>query len=276
LSPANAPALSLSSPRSLIETVNELLRAKAAAGKRERYLVELRHALKLFCNGRGDRPLPSLTTLEIETWLNRPAWAPATRKSYLTDIRTLFNFSVRRGYLDRSPADGVERPCLEPRPPKIHTPVEVAAMLHTAARLDVDVARVLSLQYFAGIRPAEALRLVETDLLPQFVQVSAAASKIRQRRLVDILPALRSWLDVGGQLPVVNFVRRFRRVRAASGVVWSPDVTRHSFASYHLAEFRNADLTAHLLGHGDTQMLFRHYRELVTPDAAREFWAIRP
>ena len=35
-------------------------------------------------------------------------------------------------------------------------------------------------------------------------------------------------------------------------------------------------VTAHELGHRDTNMLYRHYRELVTQLDAREFWSIRP
>jgi len=52
-------------------------------------------------------------------------------------------------------------------------------------------------------------------------------------------------------------------------------VTRHSFVSYHLARFENAGKTALEAGHSET-MLFGHYRALVTPEAAAEFWAIVP
>ncbi|MCP4826337.1 MAG: hypothetical protein GY892_19810 [Shimia sp.] len=51
---------------------------------------------------------------------------------------------------------------------------------------------------------------------------------------------------------------------------------RHTFASYHLAHFCSADKTALEMGHRDTNMLFRHCRQLVTREAAEAFWAIRP
>jgi integrase len=51
---------------------------------------------------------------------------------------------------------------------------------------------------------------------------------------------------------------------------------RHTFASYHLAYHGSPDKTAHELGHRDTQMLYRHYRQLVTREAAEAFWAIWP
>jgi hypothetical protein len=68
---------------------------------------------------------------------------------------------------------------------------------------------------------------------------------------------------------------RVRQVIRASGVPWPQNVTRHSFVSYHLAEHENAAKTALEAGHSEA-ILFRHYRALVTPQAAAEFWAIRP
>ena len=51
---------------------------------------------------------------------------------------------------------------------------------------------------------------------------------------------------------------------------------RHTYASYHLAYHGSPDRTAHELGHRDTNMLYKHYRQLVTKDEAEAFWAIKP
>ena len=45
--------------------------------------------------------------------------------------------------------------------------------------------------------------------------------------------------------------------------------------SYHLARWKNAALTAFEAGHAEG-ILFRHYRELVTPEAARAFFDCYP
>jgi hypothetical protein len=68
---------------------------------------------------------------------------------------------------------------------------------------------------------------------------------------------------------------RLRAVTRAVAVPWPHNATRHSFVSYHLAQFQNAGKTALDAGHTE-QMLFAHYREIVQPAAAAEFWAIRP
>jgi len=45
--------------------------------------------------------------------------------------------------------------------------------------------------------------------------------------------------------------------------------------SYHLAEWQSASKTALEAGHTE-QILFNHYRELVTKEDAKEFWSITP
>jgi hypothetical protein len=44
---------------------------------------------------------------------------------------------------------------------------------------------------------------------------------------------------------------------------WPKDGLRHSYASYHLAKNQHAGLTSESIGHRDTNMLYRHYRDLI-------------
>lgn len=260
----------------VVDVVNELLVAKAAKGCRHRYLVQLRLSLVDLARTLGEgRPIADVRPADLEAWIMRPEWGAAARRSYLIDARTLFAFALRRDLVRTNPALAVEMPRREDSPPGIHTPAQVKRVLEAARLEDVDVCRLLAVQYFAGLRPAEAARISDADIAGGFVKVSGANSKTRQRRLVVVQPALEAWLGVGGSLPVLNRVRRYYRVREAAGVPWSHDVTRHSFVSYHLAHFRSAAGTAMEAGHSEA-ILFRHYREVVTPAAAAEFWAIRP
>jgi len=110
-----------------------------------------------------------------------------------------------------------------------------------------------------------------------FVEVPAFKAKTRQRRIVELSQNAKAWLSLGGPLPPVNQKEWLTWVRRKAGIIdWPQDALRHSFASYHLAKHGSADLTATQLGHRSTDMLFRHYRELVTKDDAEKFWAISP
>jgi predicted DNA-binding protein len=54
---------------------------------------------------------------------------------------------------------------------------------------------------------------------------------------------------------------------------WPENALRHSFVSYHLALYGDVARTEMQAGH-DRKVLFAHYRELVTKDAAEDFWAV--
>jgi hypothetical protein len=67
---------------------------------------------------------------------------------------------------------------------------------------------------------------------------------------------------------------RTQTVKAA-GMVWKYNALGHSFISYRLADTQNAAQVA-LEGGKSPQIVFKHYRELVKPEAAKAWFAIAP
>ena len=208
-------------------------------------------------------------------------WAVRTQRGYLADVRTLFNFAVKRGLARHNPANACELPSPDSAlPPGIHTPAEVRAVMLAVQKIDLDVCRHLAVRYFAGVRTSEVHRLDESHLRHDagLVEIPAAKSKTRRRRLITIQPNLAAWLAIGGVLRPIGAMS-VRAVIAqalrATGVEWKDNVTRHSFVSYHLAQFKSAAATALEAGHTEA-MTFAHYREIVTPAEAKEFWEITP
>lgn len=273
----NAHNLCPGSGVTLGSLVRDFLISRARANRSDRYLRQLRSSLAFWVQGRSSLDAASITTETIESWIDARGGATRTQRGYLMDLRTLFEWSVRRQILARNPAKDAELPQGAPeREIGIHSPDEVKRVLATAYRINPDVGRHLAVRYFAGLRSAEAHRIRESALLLDngLVEISATQSKTRSRRLVTIQPALRAWLDLGGSLVAMS-PNRVKAAIAAAGVAWPHNVTRHSFVSYHLAEFQNAGKTANEAGHSEA-MLYRHYRALVTPAAAKAFWELRP
>ena len=134
----------------------------------------------------------------------------------------------------------------------------------------------LAIGLFAGVRPLEIERLQKQDITECYIEITAANAKTRKRRLVNIAANLKKWLKISEELPPANKTKRLSRILKKTGLNWKPDIMRHSFASYHLALHESADKTALEMGHRDTQMLFRHYRELVTKEEAKAYWEIKP
>jgi hypothetical protein len=91
-------------------------------------------------------------------------------------------------------------------------------------------------------------------------------------------PGLRPHKKRAGRVaPAELFREHFDRSRTAAGVEpWPSNALRHSFASYHLAHFRDQNALALEMGHTNANMLYQHYRELVRPKEAARFWRLRP
>jgi integrase len=94
-------------------------------------------------------------------------------------------------------------------------------------------------------------------------------------------PNLREWLlplrKHKGNVTQDDFRYLFPAARISAGIAdWPGNALRHSFASYHLAHFKNAAELALEMGHTKQQMIFDHYRELVKPKEAERYWKIQP
>ena len=267
---------SLSPVPTLAEMVNRLMESKARAGRSDGYLSQLHHCFKHLCKGRGSKRVDQVTTAELESWVYSGEVSPRTVKGRVQYLNTLFTYAGKLGFCPNNPARALELPTLEPDPPGIHTPDEARRVLAEAFKQHRGVARGLAIRYFAGLRASEvaALPPEAVDVARLRIEVSARISKTRRRRLVTIQPNLAAWLAATTEMPADMF-KRVEKVWRAAGVAWPRNAPRHSFVSYHLAHFGSASKTALEAGHSEA-MLFAHYRALVTPEAAAEYWAIRP
>lgn len=119
----------------------------------------------------------------------------------------------------------------------------------------------------------------------KFISVRAESSKVQEPRHVEILPNLEAWLrkyrKIGG--PLVSNPTAFRRargrvVKAMKGARWSPDVCRHSFASYFYKAHGDRDRLAAMMGHSAmSREIEKHYKDATVGRAdAVKFWQIVP
>ena len=78
--------------------------------------------------------------------------------------------------------------------------------------------------------------------------------------------------------PVVTDPPVDRWIRPAAkraGIRWPYNVLRHSFISYRIALVKSADQVALEAGNSPA-IIFKHYRELVTEEQAREWFGVMP
>jgi hypothetical protein len=67
----------------------------------------------------------------------------------------------------------------------------------------------------------------------------------------------------------------FAQAGADAGVQLRINILRHTFGSYHYSLHHSENLTAAEMGNSPA-VVFRHYRTIVTPEAAARFWKLLP
>ncbi len=268
--------------RTVAEVVAELIAAKEARGKSARYLGDLSARLNRFAQSYAV-DISTVTTADVQRWLDGLKVAPQTAKNFRTVLFTLFQFAEQRGYILKgaNPVADTESISANGGAIEIYTAKEVTALLQAAS---ADFVPVLALGAFAGLRSAEAERLEwsDIDLAGGFITVASDKAKTRSRRLVPILPNLSAWLaPYAGQTGKVwkhgpNIIRAVRAESVeAAKTPWKDNALRHSFISYRLASIQDAAKVALEAGNSPG-VVFKHYRELVKPDAAAAWFAVKP
>src|SRR5262249_54285770 len=94
-------------------------------------------------------------------------------------------------------------------------------------------------------------------------------------------PNLAKWLQphalLSGNVAPPKYRELLDAAREAAKIDdWPHNALRHSFASYHLAQFNNAGSLALELGHTSSHLVFQHYRQLVKPKEAERYWKLMP
>jgi integrase len=262
------------------ELIAQFNTAKQQDGASERYLKDLRNRLDTFAVDFGALKVGEILPSQIDDWLRGLKVAAQTRNNFRTVLRTLFEFAVVRGYATENAVAKTAKAKVVRGAPEIFTPEQMRTVLEKAPR---DFVPYLAIGAFAGLRSAEIERLdwAEIDLGQKLIHVTAEKSKSAQRRLVPIRDNLAAWLAPHSRKsgPVADPERvRVARDKTceAAGIKWPANALRHSFASYHLAHFKDAAATAAELGHTSPTMLYKHYREVVRPDAAAQWWQVGP
>ena len=287
-------------------TLHELfaLRRERYAPTQTRSIGALDCAARFFCRRLGaETPVAQLDDESVGKALSgfesADSWNSLFRR-----LRLCLNWAVKERLLERSPLRALAPRRADWREPAFFHPDRVGRILRAAEAhpgpVEGAVGMQLALGFLAGVRTAEIHRARWEDL-----DLGAGTFRIprpkgwtrgQKPRLVELEPSavawLRRWRDwtaaATGARPAGRIVAqpfRFRpwkkRWLEPAGDAWGNDaahnVMRHTYATMHVAAFRNAAATALNLGHGrSTEMLERHYRGLVAQTVAERYWRILP
>jgi hypothetical protein len=129
------------------------------------------------------------------------------------------------------------------------------------------------------------LRLDWADVwrVPGHIEITAGKAKTRQRRLVEMCKALKTWLEpyrirkTGKFWPGVEttFQDHFSELCEAAKVNRKTNGLRHAFCTYHFALHANENLTAQQAGNSPA-MIHAHYKGLATKAEAKKWFQVAP
>ena len=269
------------------ELVEDYLRAQQRSQLSSRHLNDLTARLSRFRQDFASRPVRTISAKEIEDWLyglpsNGNGLRAQTLVNWRATLHAFFGWLLRQKMVDFNPVEAIVKPKVIRSAPAIWSPATLGKMLRAASP---ELTSILAIGAFGGLRTSELLRLEwrEIDLERGLIEVPAVKAKSARRRLVKIESNLARWLAPHAGNTAELWRKGWRSYHEATAKLcreleleWRDNGLRHSFASYHLAHFQNAEALALQMGHTSARMIFDHYREVVTPQSAQHYWAIEP
>lgn len=217
------------------------------------------------------------------------------RNHHRAAIRQFLQWAVRKDYLARThrlgEADAMRPERANNGDVEFYTPSEFKALLDAA---EGSMRAMIAIGRLAGLRTAELLRLTWQDVwrAENYIEVTAGKAKTRQRRLVEVCPALAAWLEPFRMLTTgklcelheVTWQQHFvglcdKAVVETKGkkvpVTRKPNGLRHAFCTYHFAAHGNENLTAQQAGNSPA-MVHQHYKGLATKKEAEAWFNVAP
>ena len=274
------------------QVADEMLAAKRAANLSPVHLKDLDCRLNRFADD-FQMNIGGVSGTMIQAWLDAMKRSGRTKINYLRVIASLFRFAIRRKYLPKDAyeeVESVQQAKEDSGEIEIFTPEEMLEIL-TAARS--EIVPWLAIAAFSGLRTAEIYRLdwSEVNMAQRHIEIIASKAKTATRRLAPLTDNLAAWLTPyaqhSGQLTdysswwnqFIKLAREVNRLPEERGnsrkFAWKHNALRHSFISYRVAATQNVAQVALEAGNSP-QMVFRNYRQLVTPAEAEKWFAIVP
>jgi integrase len=253
------------------------------------YHSDLRLRFGRFCRTFGETGTREITAQQIKEWLwslktpeGRPQSAQS-KKNFKTRLVALFSYGIQRGWMDTNLCEYIEikvKGCRK----EIFSVDELRSVL---AHMDVVALPAFLIGVFAGVRTAERQRMTLEDIdIPRgCVTVKKHKAKTAQARTIRMEPCLKAWLLPfhGKTGPIFDgsatlFQLYVRAACKAAGMKGAPkNGCRHSFATFHVAKYEDAEKLRAIMGHMSAGMLFANYRvEGVQQEEGERYFNIFP
>lgn len=246
---------------------------------RPKYVQEQKRNLRALVLALGDRSITSISRKDANDFVmrDRSEWV---QKPRLVQARMFFDWA--KDYVPKNPFEGISVN-LPPTQKTYLSLADTKHLLDTAREHYPSLVPGIMLQLFCGVRTEEIKRLewsaIRKSGKGHIVDISEQVSKTGERRVIDWWPKAMSRMPISKTGRVaVNYSRRksflvLKCRETKPDFKWGQNALRHSYGTYGCAYFQSAARIALLMGHRDSDTLFRSYREYVSQADGRKYFA---
>lgn len=237
------------------------------------------------------------TADQIEEWIDeleevgrdgqvRPLVRSAdTFNDHIKQVRACYYYWKERERVASVPTDQVTLRDSDGGEIRVLPPRECAKLLSYAMEFRPWMCPRLTLEMYMGARFTLAAKIKRENFNFELklVEVQRRANKTRKPHNVQGMPdAFWSWIKIGfdderaWSMSVSDYMHAKSALFLAAGVENPGNALRHTFASNHVAYFKNPGVVATLLLHRDQQMLWSRYLGKSTEEAGEQYFLFRP
>jgi integrase len=280
--------------KDLAEAVEEFIesrkhKAESKDGKRSQlspaYAKHVSAWLREFAGAFPATAVSDLSKEHLNLYVKSHAELSAkTRNDRRATVKMFLTWAAKRDYLPVNhrllEADGMMRETTDTGETDFYRPGELQKFLENAP---ADLMPVIALGGLAGLRVEEIMRLDWADVwrVEGHIEITAKQAKTRQRRLVEICPALAALLEnhkkatgrIWQKNPNLFFVE-FSDFRENLKIPSRRNGLRHGFCTYHFALHANENLTAQQAGNSPA-IIHGHYKGLATKADAEKWFSVK-
>lgn len=242
----------------------------------------LRYRVKMFASGLGNVPLARITPETIEAWLDERKAGPTTRDNDRRAVGRFFQWCIERPqrFLAANPAQVVRVHKPERAEPEIYSMKEVLWLLASARRFRKGrFLKFVVLQLFGGLRPSEALRFKDNQIVDGHLRLEGKQTKTGTPRACEVDPVLAAWLKIclpgpasDPQKSKILWAELKRKARLKR---WVSDGLRHTAISHYFRRSESFGLTAEWAGNSES-IIKKHYKARTAKLDAMRFWNLYP
>lgn len=256
--------------KNLFAAFNIYLKTKSSLNKDT--LKDIKYiASRLFriCPEMKNATFTNLTSMKCQKWIESCFSTPSQFNKARTFLSGFFSFAQKNKWLKENFISEIKAKKIKEKkiiPLKIE---EIANLLEIVKTNKFkESAPALGIMLWAGIRPKEVSRLKweDIDMEENIITITSNTSKTGGVRHVEILAVLKKWLlkyqnGKTGKICPPDWIRKWKSIRDSAGFkgIWTNDVLRHTFASYHLKYFKNLIRLQSEMGHRDLNLLRSRY-----------------